>query len=148
MNPPPDTVCICRCRRHPNGCPADAHDHYRSGSDCGCCGSALCPRFQKAPTTRRIGEVRVGAGFAGSLPARVAPPVELVDDLRRFGFAVEVTAWDDHGPDQSTQPAYRFRVDPRCVILTAAPARLARVDIHHHDACTCSAIPAAEGTPA
>jgi hypothetical protein len=31
---------LCRCG-HPRG----AHEHYRRGSDCGVCGSAICAGF-------------------------------------------------------------------------------------------------------
>ena len=31
--------CVC-------GHPANAHDHYRPGSDCGRCGHAVCRRYQ------------------------------------------------------------------------------------------------------
>lgn len=41
--PPP---CTCRCPNHPDGCPADAHTHYRPGTDCGCCGRDRCPTYQ------------------------------------------------------------------------------------------------------
>lgn len=35
------TLCIC-------GHPRAAHQHFRQGSDCGACGSAVCPRFRSS----------------------------------------------------------------------------------------------------
>jgi hypothetical protein len=34
---------MCEC-----GHPAEMHEHYRPGTDCGECGSALCPEFRAA----------------------------------------------------------------------------------------------------
>lgn len=30
--------CVC-------GCPADLHEHYRPGRDCGACGPSVCPHY-------------------------------------------------------------------------------------------------------
>ena len=30
-------------------CPADHHEHYRPGTDCGRCGARRCPRYRPAP---------------------------------------------------------------------------------------------------
>jgi hypothetical protein len=40
---PPTTprTTLCRC-----GHDAEAHEHYRPGSDCGACGAARCARFR------------------------------------------------------------------------------------------------------
>lgn len=35
---PAPAVCVC-------GCPEEAHEHYRPGSDCGACGSE-CRRYR------------------------------------------------------------------------------------------------------
>lgn len=37
-DPPTSPSTRCRC-----GHPADAHDHYRRGTDCGACGPDVCP---------------------------------------------------------------------------------------------------------
>jgi hypothetical protein len=34
---------MCEC-----GHPAEMHEHYRPGTDCGACGSQVCPRFRPA----------------------------------------------------------------------------------------------------
>lgn len=39
MNANPDARCQC-------GHPAEAHEHYRRGSDCAVCGPADCNRFR------------------------------------------------------------------------------------------------------
>lgn len=31
----------CQC-----GCPADTHEHYRRGTDCGHCGRLVCPTYR------------------------------------------------------------------------------------------------------
>lgn len=36
------------CRRC--GCPRDAHEHYRAGSDCGTCGRGACPFYRRTRT--------------------------------------------------------------------------------------------------
>lgn len=43
-----DRPCECRCRLHPHGCPREAHEHYRRGTDCGCCGTRTCRRYRAA----------------------------------------------------------------------------------------------------
>jgi hypothetical protein len=39
-------VCLC-------GHDAEAHEHYRPGSDCGVCGAVVCPRFRPDPDVAR-----------------------------------------------------------------------------------------------
>ena len=39
---------LCRC-----GHDAEAHEHYRPGSDCGACGAAQCGRFRAQGRRRR-----------------------------------------------------------------------------------------------
>lgn len=39
MTARPERACIC-------GHAMPAHEHYRAGSDCGVCGSVVCPRFR------------------------------------------------------------------------------------------------------
>lgn len=39
--PPAPGTTLCRC-----GHDAQAHEHYRPGSDCGACGAASCARFR------------------------------------------------------------------------------------------------------
>lgn len=34
------------------GCSAEAHDHYRPGSDCGECGRAVCAKYLPVPIQR------------------------------------------------------------------------------------------------
>lgn len=59
----PEPPCRCRCPLHPGGCPADAHKHHRPGSDCGCCGPDVCPRYrpqasEPGPFSRALARVR------------------------------------------------------------------------------------------
>ena len=39
----------CRC-----GHPAEVHEHYRAGSDCGMCGPGVCDRFRRDPGERPL----------------------------------------------------------------------------------------------
>jgi hypothetical protein len=39
---------LCEC-----GHPAEAHEHYRPGSDCGFCGPDRCPGYRAAPPAQR-----------------------------------------------------------------------------------------------
>ena len=45
-DPAPPRTTVCRCGHN-----AQAHEHYRPGSDCGACGAAMCRRFR--PQGRR-----------------------------------------------------------------------------------------------
>ena len=40
-------VGLCEC-----GCPAEAHEHYRPGNDCGYCGFDKCERYRPKARTR------------------------------------------------------------------------------------------------
>lgn len=50
----------CRCQH-----PADAHEHYRPGTECGMCS---CPRYQRWPA---IGDLLWGLGAAIALWRRL-----------------------------------------------------------------------------
>lgn len=56
---------VCRC-----GHPRTAHEHFRSGSDCGACGPAECRSFRLDPSaaTTRPDQQRA------ERPLKLAPP--------------------------------------------------------------------------
>jgi hypothetical protein len=83
---PNSPVCVCGHQR-------EAHEHYRSGTDCATCGPELCPRFRRAILRRKqpptppparpdvVGEVdRVAAGPSLLLTG----PLAIVSDLRAY----------------------------------------------------------------
>ncbi|MEV1295761.1 hypothetical protein [Pseudonocardia sp. NPDC049635] len=52
-------ACVC-------GCPADHHEHYRPGTDCGTCGQAVCPRYDTGRGHAGMGRVlAVAVGAPG-----------------------------------------------------------------------------------
>jgi hypothetical protein len=53
-----DRRCVC-------GHPREAHEHYRSGTDCALCGRAGCRRFRAAGSLRARLSRLFGASFAG-----------------------------------------------------------------------------------
>ena len=52
-----DRRCVC-------GHPREAHEHYRSGTDCALCGRARCHRFRAASGLRARLSRLLGASFA------------------------------------------------------------------------------------
>jgi hypothetical protein len=63
-----DRGCLC-------GHPREAHEHYRSGTDCALCGRAGCRRFRAAGSLRARLSRLLGASFA-VLGRPVAAPLE------------------------------------------------------------------------
>lgn len=53
----------CRCGHY-----RSVHEHYRSGTECGICGPAACPRF-RPPLRARLGGLRTLLRRRGRPPA-------------------------------------------------------------------------------
>ena len=63
-----DRGCVC-------GHPREAHEHYRSGTDCALCGRSHCGRFRAVGSLRARLSRLLGASFA-VLGWPVAAPLE------------------------------------------------------------------------
>jgi hypothetical protein len=55
-----DSNGACRC-----GHAFEAHEHYRSGTDCGICGNAVCPAYQADPKVPRADSEGPDTGSGG-----------------------------------------------------------------------------------
>lgn len=53
-------TCVCGHAR-------ETHEHFRPGSDCGACGSAICPSFRPAPRSGQPGQDASPAGAESRL---------------------------------------------------------------------------------
>lgn len=77
----------CRC-----GHPKSAHQHYRSGSDCGTCGPRGCPEFSRIHWwdryTDKIAERRQSAAASGG-ESLGAEPIYLWEVKRRKRVGTE-----------------------------------------------------------
>lgn len=100
-----------------------AHEHYRSGSDCGVCGPDVCARFQRTPNPERTPDPE----RTPLMPDHAAPDSTI--EAKVFAssavslLASLVVAWLNGVQDN---PSLLGALDPtwQFVILTAVPPLL------------------------